>query len=139
MITLTFDEFKDKFDRDFTFSETLPDIREKDFNNALTDALSVFNQDLIPVADANKNALLHLTAHFLVKNIDRADSGAQTPILQNSRSVGSMSESLQIPDWIANNAEFSYYATSSYGLDFLIICSPYLGGAIFSVAGSTQP
>jgi len=139
MITATFEEFKTKFDRDFTFSETLPDIRESDFDNALEDALAVFNQDLIPVVTANKNALLNLIAHFLTLNIDTSDTGAQSKFLQSSRSVGSISESLQIPSWISDNEVFSFFATTAYGIKYLIFSKPYLDGAIFTAEGATQP
>jgi hypothetical protein len=142
MVEITFEEFKTKFDRDFTFSETLPDIREVDFDNAYLDANSVFNQSLIPAKPDDsiaKNALLNLTAHFLSLNIDASETGAQARFLQSSRSAGGMSESLQIPSWVSDNDVFSQFATTSFGLKYLIISKPYLDGAIYVVGGQTLP
>jgi len=83
-------------------------------------------------------ALLYLTAHFLQNDLDGADSQGQTKLLQTSRSADGISESLSIPDWM-NQGEFAFYSNTFYGQKFLIISKPYLDGAVFVVAGATQP
>jgi hypothetical protein len=138
MITITIDEFKTQFPRSFTFSETLPDIRDADIAEAIVEANCVFNQDLYPDEDCGKKALFYLSAHFLVRDIDAADMGGQSAFIQSSRSVNGMSESLAAPDWM-NEGDFAYYATTAYGQKFLILTKPYLTGVMYAVEGLTLP
>ena len=80
----------------------------------------------------------YLTAHFLTTDVDAADSGGQSRLLQTSRSADGVSESVDIPDWM-KQGEFAFYATTYYGQKYLILSKPYLDGAIFSVEGGTMP
>jgi hypothetical protein len=145
MTTLTVEEFKTKFDRgDFTYSENLPDIRDKDIEDAIDNALALFNQDLYPIptdefpTDVGKKCLLFLTAHELVNLIEDTNGQGQTRFNQSSRSVGSISESLAIPEWM-NADVFAYFTTTNYGIKFLMFSKPYMDGALYVVGGSTQP
>jgi hypothetical protein len=136
--TITADEFKDYFDRgQFTYSEDLPDVRDKDIESAIAEALAVFNGDLYPDSDICKQALYYLTAHFLQSDIEAADSGGQGQFLQNSRSADGISESVNIPEWILKG-ELAIYATTYYGLKWLLLSKPYMDGAVYSVPGGTQ-
>lgn len=131
--------FKAFFDRDqFVYGETLPDIREKDITQALAEASTVFNPDIYPTQDLSNQAYLYLVAHFLTTDVDGADSGGQARLLQTSRSVDGVSESVDIPDWM-KVGEFAFYVTTYYGQKWLILTKPYLGGAVFTVEGSTTP
>jgi hypothetical protein len=151
MISITPTDFKAFFIRDFQYAPVIdpdedppapsPDpalITDNDIDKAIDEAECVFNHDLYPNTDIEKKCLLYLTAHFLKTDYDAAESGAGTMLLQNSRSVGSVSESVNIPDWM-NNGEFSFYAVTYYGQKFIILSKPYLDGAVFCVAGATQP
>ena len=130
-------DFQEYFDRDFTFSEALPDIREADIQKALDEALTIFNEDLYPTAEVSDKCLLYLTAHFLVNNIDSSDMGGQVKILQNSRGADGLNESLAVPEWM-NAGEFAFFSTTAYGQKFLILSKPYLDGAVFVSQGATQ-
>jgi hypothetical protein len=133
--------FKALFSRgQFDYGETLPEIRDADITSALAEANAVFNASLYPsnlpaIADL---ALSYLVAHFLLTDVDAADSGGQTRLLQNSRSVDGVSESLEIPDWM-KAGEFAFYASTYYGQKFLIISKPYLDGAVYCIEGATTP
>lgn len=133
--------FKALFSRgQFDYGETLPEVRDVDITAALAEANAVFNASLYPttvpaIADL---ALSYLTAHYLALDVDAADSGGQTKLLQNSRSVDGVSESLEIMDWM-KQPEFSFYISTYYGQKFLMLTMPYLGGAVYSVAGGTNP
>lgn len=133
--------FKALFSRgQFDYGETLPQIRDADITHALAEANAVFNASIYPstlpsIADL---ALSYLTAHFLATDVDAADSGGQTRLLQNSRSVDGVSESLEIPDWM-KAGEFAFYASTYYGQKFLIISKPYLDGAVYCIEGATTP
>ena len=131
--------FKAYFDRgQFVYGTEAPDIRDKDVLQALGEANAVFNPDLYPDADIADLALTYLTAHFLATDIDAADSGGQTRLMQNSRSADGVSESVDIPDWM-RAGEFAFYATTYYGQKYLIISKPYLDGVVLVVGGGTQP
>jgi hypothetical protein len=133
--------FKALFSRgQFDYGETLPEIRDADITSALAEANAVFNVSLYPsnlpaIADL---ALSYLVAHFLLTDVDAADSGGQTRLLQNSRSVDGVSESLEIPEWM-KAGEFAFYASTYYGQKFLIISKPYLDGAVYCIEGATTP
>lgn len=145
MTTITATQFKTKFDRgEFTYGVSLPSVRDKDIADAIENALALFNQNLYPAVsteyptDVKTLALLYLTAHELVKILEETDSNGQSKFNQNSRSVGSISESLTIPEWM-NQDIFSYYTTTAYGIRFLMISKPYMDGVCYTVAGATMP
>lgn len=139
MSCITATDFKDYFDRgQFTYGETLPDVRDKDIDQAIAEAVATFNEYLFPDEDTCKQALLYLTAHYLVNDLNAANSGGQAVFNQNSRSVDGVSESLSIPDWM-NTGDFSLYATTYYGQKYLMLCKPYLDGAVYVVNGRTTP
>jgi hypothetical protein len=138
----TIAEFKTKFDRgQFTYSEELPDARDKDITDAYNEAVLTINGDLYPSDNSytiGKTALLYLTAHFLCKNINGTDSEGQSDFMQSSRSVGSISEALVIPAWMQEGI-FALFSTTSYGIQFLTISKPYLDGAVYTIEGGTNP
>lgn len=139
--TPTVSTFKTKFARgQFDYGTVLPAILDADITDAIAEAEAVFNPGLYPSDYPEIGTLceLYLTAHFLVTDIDAADSGGQTRLLQNSRSVDGVSESLEIPDWM-KAGEFAFYVTTYYGQKWLILSKPYLDGAVFVVGGATQP
>lgn len=136
--TITSLEFEAFFDRgQWTYSETLPDVREKDIDEAIAEALAVMNQDLWEDETDCKQALYYLTAHFLVMDLQIADSGGQGLFMQTSRSADGISESLHIPEWM-QNSDFALYTTTGYGIKYLMLAKPYLDGAIYSVKGGTR-
>jgi hypothetical protein len=141
MGNVTVASFKAKFARgQFQYGTALPDILDQDIADAIAEKDSVFNPGLYPSDAPEIGTLceLYLAAHFLVTDIDAADSGGQTRLLQNSRSVDGVSESLEIPDWM-KKGEFAFYASTYYGQKWLILTKPYLDGAVFSIGGATQP
>ena len=136
--TVTIAEFKTQFDRgQFTYSATLPDIRDEDITKAIAETQAVFNQDLFPTEALCEQALLYLTAHLLKLDTEAADSGGNPSLLQQSRSADGFSESLHIPKWM-QEGEFAFYSTTYYGQKFIILAKPYLDGAVFSVPGGTR-
>lgn len=131
--------FKAQFSRgQFNYGAVLPAVRDSDISAAMVEASAVFNDSLYPTVDIADLAYLYLSAHFLATDLDAADGGGQTRLLQTSRSADGVSESLDIPDWM-RAGEFSFYVTTYYGQKFLIISQPYLGGAVYVVGGATLP
>jgi len=141
MGNVTIASFKTKFARgQFQYGTTLPAILDQDITDAIAEKDAVFNFGLYPEDNPEIGILAehYLTAHFLVTDVDAADSGGQTRLLQNSRSVDGVSESLEIPDWM-KKGEFAFYSTTYYGQKWLILTKPYLDGAVYSIGGATQP
>ena len=139
--TPTVATFKAKFARgQFQYGPAVPDILDQDITDAIAEAEAVFNPGLYPQDYPEIGTLceLYLTAHFLVTDIDAADSGGQSRLLQNSRSVDGVSESLAIPDWMLKG-EFAFYASTYYGQKWLILTKPYLDGMVVAIGGATQP
>ncbi|MBD3283542.1 DUF4054 domain-containing protein [Candidatus Pacearchaeota archaeon] len=137
--TVTVTEFKTLFDRgQFVFGTTVPDVRDKDIAEAISEMEAVINQDLIPDEDICKKAKLYLAAHFLVMDLDLFDNGGQGMFLQTHRSADGLSESLHIPEWM-KETDFAMYTTTGYGIKFLMLTKPYLDGAVYCIEGKTQP
>lgn len=140
MGTVTIASFKTQFSRNFTFGTALPAVLDDDITKAIAEKDAVFNFSLYPTDTPAIGTLAehYLTAHFLTTDIDAADSGGQTRLLQTSRSANGVSESLDIPDWM-RAGEFAFYSSTYYGQKYLILSKPYLDGAVFSVEGGTNP
>jgi hypothetical protein len=139
MVTITAADFKDKFDRgQWTYGDDLPAVRDKDIDEAISEAEAVFNHDLYPTEIVEENALLYLTAHFLQNDLDMFESGGQPKYAQSSRAADGVSESLSIPDWMLQDT-FAMFATTGYGQKYLLLSKPYLDGAVFVVSGATLP
>lgn len=138
MGTVTIASFKTQFARNFTFGSSLPDVLDDDITKAIAEKDAVFNFSLYPSDNPAIGTLAehYLTAHFLTTDIDAADSGGQTRLLQTGRSADGVSESLDLPDWM-KQGEFAFYATTYYGQKYLILSKPYLDGAVFLVEGGT--
>lgn len=141
LYTPTISTFKTQFARgQFVYGTVLPAVLDADITGAIAEAEATFNPDLYPSQTPGIGTLaeLYLTAHFLAIDIDAADSGGQTRLLQNSRSVDGISESLEIPEWM-KQGEFAFYASTYYGQKYLILSKPYLDGAVFVSFGTTTP
>lgn len=140
MGTVTIASFKTLFSRNFTFGSAVPDVMDDDITKAIAEKDAVFNFDLYPSNAPAIGTLAehYLVAHFVTTDIDAADSGGQTRLLQTSRSADGVSESLDLPEWM-RAGEFAFYATTYYGQKYLILSKPYLDGVVFTVEGGTNP
>jgi hypothetical protein len=137
--TITATTFKEYFDRgEFVYGNDLPAVRDKDIDRAIAEMEAVINDGLYDTTELCQMAKHYLSAHFLQLDCDAAESGGQASMPQTSRSADGISESVQIPDWIAQS-ELAIYATTAYGLKWLMITKPYLDGAVYTVEGATTP
>ncbi len=137
--TVSVDQFKEHFDRgQFTYGDDIPQVRDKDITAAIREMSSIINTGLYPDEDASLLAQKYLTAHFLTNDLTAAQSGGQAVFSQTSRSVGSISESVAIPDWMMQG-QLAPYATTYYGQKWLMLTKPYLIGRVSCVAGGTTP
>lgn len=137
----TVDDFKNYFVRDFPYG-TDPDtsILDSDISKAMSEAKFNFN---IRFASSQENFDLlfyYLTAHYLCIDMRNASQGIQGQYswVQTSRSVGSVSEGLQVPQRIMDNPELAMLTKTTYGGKYLQLILPQLSGQVFTVCGGTR-
>lgn len=120
-------------------------VQPQDITNAFAEAQVVFNQELW--GDDNGTfanlilAYLYCTAHYLVNDLRTASQGVNStgnfPVA--SRSVGSVSETYQIPDRFKDSPQLAFFTTTGYGQKYLSMMLPNLVGNIGHVYGGTNP
>ena len=110
--------------------------QDSDILEAIKEAFVNFNEALFPDEATAKLVFLFLVAHYLTIDFGIATGNIQVG-LTTSKSVGSVSESYTVPQWLLNNPALSAYATTPYGIKYASLIRPYLVGNIFVVKGST--
>jgi Protein of unknown function (DUF4054) len=157
LTTITVSQFKTRFYRDFNFANQNPNqevpvppnvelVQDIDIQNAFSDAQVLLNQALFsgtPNSDANiTSGYLYLSAHCLCLNIKASDSGINSggtggfPV--SSRSVGSVSETYQVPDAYKDDPILAQYAQTAYGQKYLAMVLPYLRGNMLPIFGGAH-
>lgn len=116
-------------------------VQPQDISNAFAEAQVVFNQSLFGSDAVITLAYLYCAAHYLVNDLRTAAQGVDStgafPV--SSRSVGSMSESYQIPDRYKDSPQLAFFTSTGYGQKFLSLLLPNLVGNVVAVAGGTNP
>lgn len=137
----TVTDFKTYFFRDFPYGSTLDTVTDQDISNALQDADINFNSNLWASQATYTTGFLLLSAHFLVTNLRASSQGiaGQFAWIEASKSAGSVSEGLSIPQRILDNPEFAMLSKTNYGAKFLFLILPQLTGQMFVSHGGTQP
>lgn len=115
-------------------------VQDADIERAFAEAQMVFNQSLFYDDAEIKLAYLYLTAFFLVEDIRRATNGLNSTSSFNvsSRSVGSVSESYDIPDAYRDSPQLAYLAKNGYGEKYLMLVYGRTRGFILTVKGATH-
>lgn len=116
-------------------------VQPQDISNAFAEAKVVFNQSLFGSDATITLAFLYCAAHYLVNDLRTSsqgvDSAGSFPV--SSRTVGSMSESYQIPDMYKDSPQLAFFTSTGYGQKFLSLLLPNLVGNIVAVWGGTNP
>lgn len=114
-------------------------IQDADIMRAFKEANVNFNAALFGDNDTIKMVFLYLAAHYLVIDLNNAMNPLAMGFMgfTQSKSVGSVSESFAVPQWMLNNAILSQYAQTGYGRKYLSLIQPYLVGNIIFVPGRT--
>lgn len=138
------DDFKEYFTRDFpyyTAGDSTNYVTDEDIEKAFLQAQANFNTDLFSSDNILKISYLHLVAHYLVVDFQMSAQGLQSvgynPV--TSRSVGSVSESYQLPEWISKGSFLAEYTTTRYGQKYLSLIRPLMIGNVGLAAGYTTP
>lgn len=116
-------------------------IADQDITNAFAEAMVLFNQALFATDATQKLGFLYLAAHFLCNDINAARGGVNSTgrFMMTSRTVGSVSESYQVPQQFLDNPNLASYMTSAYGAKYLNMILPQLTGNVRAVWGGSQP
>lgn len=112
-------------------------ILDNDISRAFVEARINFNTKLFNKCEDVIIAFCYLAAHYLVIDLNNA----QNPFalggmgIVSSKSVGSVSESYAIPQWILNDKNLGLYAQTGYGRKYLSLILPKLSGNIIFSRG----
>lgn len=116
-------------------------VLDQDINNAFAEAMVLFNPALWANDTQQKLGYLYLTAHFMVTDIRRSNAGlASRPEFSTSaKTVGSVSETYELPDRFKNDAILNGYLKTGYGMKYLDMILPLLMGNVFTSVGTVNP
>lgn len=149
---ITLDDFKSWFVRDFSYATPLGEtdsiydcpkdyVTDQDINKAYTEATMNFNPGLFGLDDEFRMCYLYLAAHYLVNDLQTSAAGVNStgyyPV--NNRSVGSISEGYQIPEWMTNDPILGAFMTTRYGQKYLSLIKPLMIGNVQVYWGNTTP
>lgn len=147
---ITVDDFKSYFYRDFEYAKPLGAahptpgcpkefVTDFDIQKAFKEAIINFNPGIFSYDEQLEVSFLYLSAHYLVNDLQTASQGVNSvgyaPV--NSRSVGSVSESYTLPDWMAQDPYLSNFTTTRYGQKYLSLIKPLLIGNVQVYLGWT--
>lgn len=112
-------------------------ISDSDIERAFAEAKINFNPDFFKDDETAIMVFCYLAAHYLVIDLNNAQNPLALGFMgfTQSKSVGSVSESYGIPQWMLNNQMLSAYAQTGYGRKYLSLIQPYLIGNIIYTPG----
>lgn len=147
---ITVDDFKTWFSRDFLYEipagSDIPRpgcpneyVKDSDIEKAFIEAQIVFNQYLFCTDDQLKTCYLYLVAFYLVNDLQTSAQGVDSTayFMVNSRTVGGVSESYEIPEWMKKDPILSAFATNRYGQKYISLVKPLLIGNVQPAFGWT--
>lgn len=105
-------------------------VRDADIAQASMDAQFNVNQDLFEDQATFIRAFCYLQAHCLVEKVAADTQGlhSQYSWLTTAKAVGDVSESFQIPAFVAENTTLAAFSRTRYGAMYLQIICPMLVG-----------
>lgn len=139
--TITVEDFKAYFSRDFSYGVTNDYVTDNDINKAFNEAKLLINLSILGSDEQITICYYYLTAHYLCHDLKTAVNGLEStgdnPV--TARSVGSVSESYTIPELYTKNPQIAFIAKTGYGQKYLSIVLPLLVGNFSTISGGTQP
>lgn len=114
-------------------------ITDEDIEKAFTQAKPNSNDMFGDTCIEKINIYLHLVAFYLVFDIKNASTGINGSYngTTQSKSVGDVSESYAIPQWVQDNPMYSIYTQNGYGLKYLSLIAPYMAITVMFSRGET--
>lgn len=138
----TVEEFKTYFSRDFPYGvDPNVAVTDADIAKAFGQANAGINPALYGSQANYTIGYMHLAAHWLVYDLQASSQGINGSAnwLEQSKSVGSVSQSFAIPQRILDDPYWALLTTTKYGMKYLGLLLPQLTGQTFVVYGSTRP
>jgi hypothetical protein len=137
----TVSDFKAYFTRDFPYGTTQDMVLDSDITKSIAEAQFNINEGLFADQSEYLMGFMYLTAHFLVMDLRAASQGISGSYswMTTSKSVGSVSEGIEVPDFIKNNPTIFMYSKTPYGAKYINLLIPRIIGNMFSVFGNTKP
>jgi len=120
------------------YNNTLSYVYDDDIERAFGEACMKFNSSLFYDDEEIKIGFLYLSAHFLRKDLDAVGSAAYFGNV-NSRTVGNVSESYTIPDWLVKSPTFSFLGSTWYGVKYANMIWNRTRGNMKAVWSGTNP
>lgn len=133
-------EFKAYFNRDFPYgSDVETSVTDDDIVKAFQMVNVNINQCLFGYQASYTVGYLLMSAHYLVMNLRASSQGinGQFSWLEQSKSVGNVSQAFAIPQRILDNPYFSMLTKTDYGAQFLQLILPQLVGQVSIAYGRT--
>lgn len=114
-------------------------ILDSDIRKAMSQAIINANPRFGGDDEQRVNIYLHLVAFYLVLDLKNSSAGVNSSYVgvTQSKSVGNVSESYAIPQFVMNNPMYAIYAQNGYGLKYLSLISPYLAVTVLFSRGCT--
>lgn len=114
-------------------------ITDEDITKAMTQARPNANIMFGDTCQEKINIYLHLIAFYLVFDIKNSSSGINSGFVGtlSSKSVGDVSESYNIPQWMLDNPTYSIFGQNGYGLKYLSLIAPYTAITIMFSRGES--
>jgi hypothetical protein len=138
----TVEDFPNRFVRDFPYgTDPNTSVLIQDIQNAYNQTIININPRFFDNQAAYTQGFLFLAAHYLVIDIRMSTQGlsGQYNFLENSKSVGSLSQSTSIPQRILDNPYLAMLTKTNYGAKYLELILPQFCGQMFSARGYTHP
>lgn len=110
--------------------------QDSDIVNAMAEANINFNEGLFGDIAEKKLVFGYLVAYYLTVDFKNA-LGQSSAGIVTSKSVGSVSESVSLPQWMLNDKLLGAYARNGYGMKYLSLLQPHLIGNIMFFEGAT--
>jgi hypothetical protein len=111
-------------------------VLPEDVERAFTDAICYGRFMPITDEDCRIKAYLYLTAHFTAKRINEQYNKSFTPNL-SSMSVGGVSESYVIPEWL-NTKDNMLFTSTMFGIQYKLLLERYTGFTFTHLIGDVN-
>ena len=121
-------------------NDTVDDyLSDNDILRAFKEAKVNFNAGLFEEEETAKMVFLYLSAHYLIIDLNNAQNPLAMGFMgfTQSKSVGSVSQSFALPDFVTKNAVLSQYMQTGYGAKYVSLIYPYLIGNVLLIKGKT--
>lgn len=136
-------DFKSYFIRDFPYAPSgetdLKYVLDSDIDKAINECINRISESFFNNQLTYTEGFLYLTAHLLYTNLLSASSGISnnSTSLTTSKTVGSVSESYAVPDWMLEHVKTTEFSKSPYGIKYYSLIYAKLVALSFQIAPGT--